>query len=289
MAGSYPVLFVSLAAHAAQFAFLVFFENPREFLHEDGLGFVVKTWSLDIERFYGQRKPLAQRVPIRPPSLPTTSSTIPSQGQLPRPRAFFVPSSTPSATDGTTASESEADTETTFESQQKHAKVKAPPVSAPLQLERQYSPPLSHHDLQNKYFRRDTIFLFHFDVFRCAAGPLSVPRKTKTKTYSLQGPGSHAVPRDGVPVSDCHPPFVLAHKRRPALRARTRLDALPHARPRRRAEGTEFAQVPRGTFLEALPLPGARWEPRCAQGGVRQLESSVQSKHVYELRCVPHQ
>jgi hypothetical protein len=26
-----PVLFVSLAAHAAQFAFLVFFENPREF------------------------------------------------------------------------------------------------------------------------------------------------------------------------------------------------------------------------------------------------------------------
>lgn len=29
--GSYPVLFASLAAHAAQFAFLVFFENPRMF------------------------------------------------------------------------------------------------------------------------------------------------------------------------------------------------------------------------------------------------------------------
>jgi phosphatidylethanolamine N-methyltransferase len=29
LAGSYAVLFVSLAAHAAQFAFLVFFENPR--------------------------------------------------------------------------------------------------------------------------------------------------------------------------------------------------------------------------------------------------------------------
>jgi phosphatidylethanolamine N-methyltransferase len=27
--GSYPVLFVSLFAHAAQFGFLVFFENPR--------------------------------------------------------------------------------------------------------------------------------------------------------------------------------------------------------------------------------------------------------------------
>lgn len=30
IAGSYPVLFVSIAAHAAQFGFLVFFENPRE-------------------------------------------------------------------------------------------------------------------------------------------------------------------------------------------------------------------------------------------------------------------
>lgn len=28
--GSYVVLFVSLAAHAAQFGFLVFFENPRK-------------------------------------------------------------------------------------------------------------------------------------------------------------------------------------------------------------------------------------------------------------------
>jgi hypothetical protein len=28
--GSYAVLFVSLAAHAAQFAFLLWFENPRE-------------------------------------------------------------------------------------------------------------------------------------------------------------------------------------------------------------------------------------------------------------------
>ncbi|KAF5344522.1 hypothetical protein D9757_008147 [Collybiopsis confluens] len=44
--GSYAVLFVSLAAHAAQFAFLVFFENPH------------------IERLYGQRKAIAKRVPI---------------------------------------------------------------------------------------------------------------------------------------------------------------------------------------------------------------------------------
>ncbi len=29
IAGSYAVLFASLACHAAQFGFLVFFENPR--------------------------------------------------------------------------------------------------------------------------------------------------------------------------------------------------------------------------------------------------------------------
>lgn len=167
--GSYPVLFVSLAAHAAQFAFLVFFENPH------------------IERFYGQRKPLAQRVPIRRPALPTSSSmsalplvpTSPqSQGQIPsRARAFSDPPSTPSATEGSTASESEAETETELELQQSHImngtavprpNVKAPPVATPpLQLERQRSSsPLSHHDMRNKYFRRDTIFLFHLDVFR---------------------------------------------------------------------------------------------------------------------------
>jgi phosphatidylethanolamine N-methyltransferase len=63
--GSYPVLFVSLAAHAAQFAFLVFFENPRKCLVRlcVFLG-IILIWSLDIERAYGQRKLLAQRTPL---------------------------------------------------------------------------------------------------------------------------------------------------------------------------------------------------------------------------------
>ncbi|KAH8988335.1 phosphatidylethanolamine N-methyltransferase [Lactarius akahatsu] len=168
--GSYPVLFVSLAAHAAQFAFLVFFENPH------------------IERFYGQRKPLAQRVPIRRPTLPAISSTsalplVPSspklQGKIPaRARAFSDPPSTPSATEGSTASEeSETETTTELELQRSHTrnviatpkpKMKVlPAATPPLQLERQRSSsPLSHHDLRNKYFRRDTIFLLHLDIFR---------------------------------------------------------------------------------------------------------------------------
>ncbi|KAH9001866.1 phosphatidylethanolamine N-methyltransferase [Lactarius hatsudake] len=155
--GSYPVLFVSLAAHAAQFAFLVFFENPH------------------IERFYGQRKPLAQRVPIQRPTLPAISSArkIPA-----RARAFSDPPSTPSATEGSTASEeSETETTTELELQQSHTrnviatpkpKMKVPPAATPpLQLERQRSSsPQSHHDLRNKYFRRDTIFLLHLDIFR---------------------------------------------------------------------------------------------------------------------------
>ncbi|KAH9993405.1 phospholipid methyltransferase-domain-containing protein [Russula vinacea] len=133
--GSYPVLFVSLAAHSAQFAFLVFFENPH------------------IERFYGQPKLLAQRVPIpQPPPLANDSAdVIPridsslerQEGTLSRARAFSDPSSTSSVTEGSTPCDSETETDA--------------------ELEQQTS---SHHDLRNRYFRRDTIVLSHLDVFR---------------------------------------------------------------------------------------------------------------------------
>ncbi|KAI0296989.1 phospholipid methyltransferase-domain-containing protein [Multifurca ochricompacta] len=162
--GSYPVLFVSLAAHAAQFAFLVFFENPH------------------IERFYGQRKPLAQRVPIRRASPPVSGSAnalslAPSssqaQGQaLLRARAFSDPPSTPSVTEGSTASDSETETELELQQQggartTKPTNVIPPADTPPIALEKKRShSPLSHHDLRNRYFRRDTIFLVHLDVFR---------------------------------------------------------------------------------------------------------------------------
>ncbi|KIR51912.1 phosphatidylethanolamine N-methyltransferase [Cryptococcus gattii Ru294] len=75
--GSYAVLFVSLAAHAAQFAFLLWFENPH------------------IERTYGGgKKPLASRVPLawertehEQEQLEGSSSTIVEGSEAPTPSA----------------------------------------------------------------------------------------------------------------------------------------------------------------------------------------------------------
>ncbi|KAN0113521.1 Phospholipid methyltransferase domain containing protein [Russula decolorans] len=144
--GSYPVLFVSLAAHSAQFAFLIFFENPH------------------IERFYGQPKLLAQRVPIPQPALlancsanvvPRVRSSLQGQGEtLARARAFSAPPSTPSATGGSTPWDSETESDAELDSQQTCIN------------EGIGSTKLSHHDLRNRYFRKDTIVLSHLDVFR---------------------------------------------------------------------------------------------------------------------------
>jgi phosphatidylethanolamine N-methyltransferase len=160
--GSYPVLFVSLAAHSAQFAFLVFFENPRKCRIELNLTFSsADPPELDIERFYGQPKLLAQRVPIpQPPSLNNDSANVvpeipPSlQGQgeiLARARGYSDPLSTSSA-EGSTPCDSETETDAELDSQQVCIS--------------EGSTKLSHHDLRNRYFRRDTIVLFHLDIFR---------------------------------------------------------------------------------------------------------------------------
>jgi phosphatidylethanolamine N-methyltransferase len=166
--GSYPVLFVSLAAHCAQFAFLVFFENPRKY--RGVLNFIVSDsdpLALDIERFYGQPKLLAQRVPIPQPLslangsanvVPQVRSSLQGQGEtLARARAFSAPPSTSSATEGLTACDSETESDAELDSQQTCIN------------EGIGSTKLSRHDLRNRYFRKDTIVLSHLDVFRCAS------------------------------------------------------------------------------------------------------------------------
>ncbi|KAH7911129.1 phospholipid methyltransferase-domain-containing protein [Hygrophoropsis aurantiaca] len=155
--GSYPVLFVSLAAHAAQFAFLVFFENPH------------------IERMYGKRTPIALRKPLftsaerkvrsqKDPSPIPPASEDETVEQL----------STPAITEGETATETDLETET--ETEGEHTPVikdkrlcgSQPPMITRSESARRAASELgvSQHDLHNKYFRRDTVILQNVDLLR---------------------------------------------------------------------------------------------------------------------------
>jgi len=104
-------------------------ENPRKWCGV--LNFIVSDsdpLALDIERFYGQPKLLAQCVPIlQPPPLANCSANVvpqvrPSlQGQgetLGRARAFSAPPSTPSAMGGLTPCDSETESDAKSDSQQ---------------------------------------------------------------------------------------------------------------------------------------------------------------------------
>lgn len=81
---SYTVLFVSIAAHAAQFGFLLWFENPREPRPSSRLcpcrpsGLTRRTFCTDIDRIYGGgKKPLARRMSV---SAATAGSVIDGSG-----------------------------------------------------------------------------------------------------------------------------------------------------------------------------------------------------------------
>ncbi|KAF8890763.1 phosphatidylethanolamine N-methyltransferase [Infundibulicybe gibba] len=167
ISGSYAVFFVSLAAHAAQFAFLVFFENPH------------------IERMYGKRKAIARRTPLSPsaPSETNAAVPLPMATSIEEPEAGFL--STPAVTEGETASETELDTETELDAPNgvssattklcKHRPQlsNASSVSLDSGIPMENGLPkgnkkknISHHDLLNKYFRRDTVVLKNVDLFR---------------------------------------------------------------------------------------------------------------------------
>ncbi|KAI0633043.1 phosphatidylethanolamine N-methyltransferase [Trametes polyzona] len=164
--GSYAVLFVSLAAHAAQFGFLVFFENPH------------------IERTYGQRKPLAQRSPLLLPKssrkLEESSETHGRQSSVSSIASVDAP--TPAATEGETATESEevyTETETEQESEstrnhktKRHNSLGLSSVNSRDELSRSHYTKrvqaVSQHDLFHRYFRQDTVFLHHVDLLRAS-------------------------------------------------------------------------------------------------------------------------
>ncbi|KAJ7270623.1 phospholipid methyltransferase-domain-containing protein [Mycena haematopus] len=158
ISGSYAVLFVSLAGHAAQFGFLVFFENPH------------------IERMYGQRKAIAKRTPVRHRTGPvsSTSVTTSTSGSSVLELDGYA-SSMPSATEGETATETDLETETELEAEA--AVVSAgrrrtrpghqqKPSDASSASPPKKKKPVSQHDLLNKYFRRDTVIFKNVDLFR---------------------------------------------------------------------------------------------------------------------------
>ncbi|KIY68946.1 phosphatidylethanolamine N-methyltransferase [Cylindrobasidium torrendii FP15055 ss-10] len=137
--GSYPVLFVSLATHASQFGFLLWFENPH------------------IERTYGEKKAIAKRTPL--------ASVVAEAAAEP-------PEDTPAPTDGDTATEtSELETDVEDAVPQKRSQHKATlSTSSTGSLPTAIPKPktISHHDLFARYFRRDMLIFKNFDFFRAS-------------------------------------------------------------------------------------------------------------------------
>ncbi|WVW86442.1 hypothetical protein I302_108490 [Kwoniella bestiolae CBS 10118] len=162
--GSYTVLFVSLAAHAAQFAFLLWFENPH------------------IERTYGGgQKPLVSRTPLsweqdNEAAGESNFTTIAEEGGE---------GPTPSATEGETENESElpelppsnveinpvirkprSDSLMSSGSNTDSGYTKSYPPATTRRSSNKKSKKLSMHDLTHRYFRKPMIVLSQLDMFR---------------------------------------------------------------------------------------------------------------------------
>ena len=144
----------------------------------------------DIERTYGQRKLLAQRIPIMPrhkksesvdEQLASSVSGTWNRGHAQTGSISSISSftsdrsdqRTPAPTEGDTATEPELETERETDAETDIT----PPSQLPtLQVEQSSCNPLpegntpatpsSQHDLMNSYFRKDTIFVSNIDLLR---------------------------------------------------------------------------------------------------------------------------
>lgn len=138
--GSQTVLFVSLCAHMCQFAFLLWFENPRK------RHLIAKRMpdplSIDIARTYGKPKPLASRTPLLPPT---------SIADLTR---HDAPASDTAV--GSTAA------------QQPYVHSEGWRNVTPESLDNlaSRSRPTTQHDLNNRYFLNELVITKNFDIFR---------------------------------------------------------------------------------------------------------------------------
>lgn len=171
--GSYPVLFASLAAHAAQFGFLNFFENPH------------------IERTYGQKKPIAVRTPLThgrtvsqsskfvpddaasassPSSVQPGARSSPPSPVRNRQRAHRSSLSVSSSVDGSTpaATDAETVTETDYDAEDELATAPSERSLTPRTQTKKESAAVTLHDLNTKYFRKDMLGLFNIDLLRAS-------------------------------------------------------------------------------------------------------------------------
>ncbi|CAE6441284.1 unnamed protein product [Rhizoctonia solani] len=167
--GSYALFFVSLWAHAMQFGFLVWFENPH------------------IERAYGQKRLIGARTPLVP------STPLASALELPKPvNAGIDPAdlSTPAHTDAETETEAETEVETDALSpsispmrpvsvQSLHirtdsdsvVRIDSDPEAKPVKSHRprhSRNKSTSKHDLLSRYFRKDVVGLKNIDLLRAS-------------------------------------------------------------------------------------------------------------------------
>ena len=168
--GSYALLFVSMAAHAAQFAFLAFFENPRTStpFTRSHSQFRLLTGPLpilaDIERLYGERKLLAERKP-----LPLSGvQSLQRAAAIQRHRSFSATSASSAAISEETAIEPDGpvfdvpgfdrmSNSTSTGGMGTRSGADTPTRTAKI----------TKHDLLNQYFRKDVVVWSNLDWFRC--------------------------------------------------------------------------------------------------------------------------